>query len=300
MTEPTLMPHARRYVDERRKRGEYTVGTARNASWALRAFSESFGNRPLDQLGPRAVERWQEGFGHLSPATRRQRLSYVRGFAAWMVKRALVKSDFTADIPPIRQPRAVPRALPAEKVARLLAACPDARARAMVWLMVGCGLRCVEVARLEYADYDERTRTLRVVGKAGNQRDVPVPVEVAAALAVYRDELPFRYGPLIRSHLHPSRGISADTVSGLVGRWCDLAGIKARRRDGISAHALRHTAASDVLEACNDLRVVQALLGHQHLSTTSIYLRHVDLATMRKAMAGRDYRLPSTVGIGSR
>ena len=68
------------------------------------------------------------------------------------------------------------------------------------------------------------------------------------------------------------------------------AGIKHRRRDGVSAHALRHTAASDVLDECGDLRVVQAMIGHIHLATTAVYLRRADLAQMREAMAGRDYR----------
>src|SRR5579862_3934489 len=111
MTEPTLLPYARRYVEERRKRGELTAGTAHNVTWVLERFAESFGTRPVERLGPRAVERWQETHGHLAAATRRSRLSYVRGFAKWMKRRGIVRSDFTEEVPHVRQPRAIPRAL---------------------------------------------------------------------------------------------------------------------------------------------------------------------------------------------
>lgn len=57
----------------------------------------------------------------------------------------------------------------------------------------------------------------------------------------------------------------------------------------MSAHALRHTAASDVLDRSNDLRIVQEMLGHRNLATTSIYLRRASLTQMREAMEGRTY-----------
>lgn len=78
-------------------------------------------------------------------------------------------------------------------------------------------------------------------------------------------------------------------VSILVGAWMQAAGIKSHRYDGVSAHALRHTAASDVLDQCNDLRAVQAMLGHRHLNTTAIYLRRTSAHQLREAMAGRSY-----------
>lgn len=66
-------------------------------------------------------------------------------------------------------------------------------------------------------------------------------------------------------------------------------GVKNARYDGRSGHALRHTAASDVLDRCGDLRVVQELLGHEDLSTTAIYLRRVSAERMREAVEGRSY-----------
>jgi site-specific recombinase XerD len=64
----------------------------------------------------------------------------------------------------------------------------------------------------------------------------------------------------------------------------DLAGLKASAYDGVSAHALRHTMASNMLDRCGNVRTVQGALGHVSLATTERYLRTPDLDVMRSAM----------------
>ena len=285
----TLTPHIHRYITGRVARGEIGKRTAAGVRSALGGLDRSHGRRPLDQLTRRAVERWMETIGHLSPSHRRNQLSAARGFCRWAVDHGLIGEDPTAAIPAIRQPRSVPRALPADSVARLLAAAPDDRAQAIVWLMVGCGLRCVEVSRLAVTDYDPVAATIRVTGKGGHERILPVPDEAAGPIDRYLARAGVISGPLIRASRVRSNGLSACTISTYVSRWMTAAGLKVGRWDGRSAHALRHTAASDVLDRCRDLRVVQQMLGHEHLSTTSIYLRRASVDQMRQAMEGRTY-----------
>jgi site-specific recombinase XerD len=286
----TLHGHAHTYVMERRKRGEITRKTAKNYRSHLDGFDRSFGNRPLTQLKPRAVERWLETIGHLAPSTRRNHLIAVRGFCRWLVDRKLIKADPTDKLPRIRQPRSVPRAMTVVDVAKLFASAPDLRGRAVIALMVGCGLRCVEVSRLQVTDWDRDGATITVTGKGMHERVLPVPSETTSVLDRYLSSIGgFVSGPLIRSSRIRGAGLSEATISTYVSRWMGAAGLKVGRWDGRSAHALRHTAASDVLDGCGDLRVVQAMLGHQHLSSTSIYLRRAQLGQMRDAMEGRSY-----------
>ncbi len=277
------------YLAQRLALHELTPLTARNHRSALSTFSRSCGRRPVERLSPRDVERWLATRHHLAPATRRSQFSYIRSFCSWLVKRRYVRTDPTADVKAPRLPRSVPRALPRDDIGRLLAACPDERGRAIVWLMVGMGLRCVEVARLEVGDWDRAVGVMVVEGKGRHQRALPVPLDVEAAVGAYLHRHPATAGPLIRSYRVPPEALHADTISGMVSEWMALAGIKRLPRDGVSAHALRHTAASDVLEHCHDLRVVQAMLGHQHLSSTSVYLRRAAIGQMREAMDGRTY-----------
>lgn len=283
----TLTDQISRYTRGRQQRGEITLSTMRDLRWTLHGFDESFGNRPLAQLGPAAVDRWLESIGHLAAATRREYLSRVRTFCRWLVAEGKLRTDPTAHVPRIRQSTRVPRVLEEEQVARVLRAAPDARARAVLWLMVGCGLRCCEVARLQVEDYTGRDVIAR--GKNDKERVVPVPVRVAGAVNAYLEEVGVTAGPLIRSSLVPSRGLSPHTLSGYVREWMVAAGVKIRALDGRSAHALRRTCATDVA-AHADLRVVQQMLGHTRLETTAKgYLAPVSLEAMRDAMEGRGY-----------
>lgn len=115
-----------------------------------------------------------------------------------------------------------------------------------------------------------------------------MPDEVAKALDEYLAEYPAQFGPLIRAYRTDTR-LMPDSISGMVSEWMRAAGVKRRSRDGRSAHSFRHTAASDVLDKCPDLRVVQQMLGHAHLTTTTIYLRRASMGQLREAMAGRRY-----------
>jgi integrase/recombinase XerC len=149
------------------------------------------------------------------------------------------------------------------------------------------------VSAADRDDYDRVRQTITVTGKGGHQRTLPVPVEVATALDVYLAGAGRRAGPLIvpdpQGKLSADGRVSPARVSELVSSIMEAAGVH-RPGDGRTAHALRHTAASDVLDVCHDLRLVGQMLGHQSLQSTQIYLRRADLGAMRLAMAGRDYR----------
>jgi site-specific recombinase XerC len=287
----TLMPYVDRYLAQRRNQGTLTADSVRNQRCVLYGLASSFGQRRVALLSRRDIDRYLETIGHLAPATRRQRLSTIRTFCGWLVTNGTIRRDPTAGIPSIRQPRHVPRALPDAAVVAVFGALPDLRAQAIVACMVYLGLRCCEVSRLELADFDPVDGLVAVRGKGGHERVLPVPDECASILRRYTATQPTSGGPLIRSKRNPSLGLAPNTISGMVSEWMAAAGIKQRARDGVSAHAARHTAASAVLDRCHDVTVVQRMLGHAHLSTTSIYLRRAGLDALRDAMEGRSYLL---------
>jgi integrase len=262
-----------RYVAERAARGE--VGTSTAGDLASRLGGLAACCPRLADLDRRAVQTWQATIGDRKATTRRSYLSTVRTFCRWAVAEGLLEHDPTAELSRIREPRTVPRALPAAQLARLHLVLPDRRAELIVALMCQLGLRCVEVARLEVPDWDPAAATIFVRGKADNERVLPVRPEVAVLLNGY----------LAGRSSGAVFGISAGQISRLVGGWMRAAGIKARPYDGVSAHALRHTMASDMLERCGNVRLVQQALGHASLATTQRYLRRADLDQLRKAMS---------------
>lgn len=276
------------YLHERVRRGELSTLTARNHTTTLRQFAASYGNRPVRNLGRRAVERWLESCENLSPGTRRSRFSMVRCFGRWLVERGHVRRDPCYGMKPPRKPRSVPRALRHEDVEKVILSAPDQRARLVAVLMVQEGLRCSEVAQLETGDLDLRERWMRVVGKGGHQRVLPITDETLRELLVYLGQFPASGGPLIRSYQYPAKPLSPVTIGSMMRRMMYDAGVKQRPRDGVSGHALRHTAATDMLRAGAHIRDVQAALGHSQLSVTETYLPLL-VSTLDEAMAGRSY-----------
>jgi integrase/recombinase XerC len=286
---------ADRYLTERVRHGTLNPLTARNYRSSLTGLAAAFGDRPAGELTTEHLEGWLASRTGLSAATRRGDLTAAIGFCAWLRRHGHVEVDPSLDVPRIRQPDPMPRALDAEAVAAVLRVCPDSRARAIVWLQVGLGLRCGEVSRLRVADWTRSSETLRVRGKGGRQRELPVTRAVATAVAGYLAEHPAPPWPaafLVRSYRRPWASLAPDTISGLVSEWMRAAGIKAWPRDGVSAHALRHTCATDVLVRSKDLQAVSEMLGHRQLQTTAIYLKHANLSRLREAMEDRDYGPP--------
>jgi integrase/recombinase XerC len=271
---------AEAYVADRVSRGELRATSAHQVRWRLAglvaACPPAMAMADLDRP---AILEWQRGGADHRPATRRAALSAVRTFCLWAVDEGLLAADPTRGLV-VREPRTVPRALSESDLSRLLAVLPDLRARLVVALMARQGLRCVEVSRLEVADWDRDASSLRVRGKGDHERGMPVADDVASLLTALVGER--RSGPII--------GLSAGRISILVSRWMNAAGIKGASYDGKSAHALRHSAASDFYERSGDMRATQRLLGHANLATTDRYLRHADDPALRAGLNLPSYR----------
>jgi site-specific recombinase XerC len=286
----TLDPLITRYVHERRSRGELTEYTARKHERNLRRFSLVFGRRPIERLSTVDVERWIAGHvkeGH-KPATIRCYLSEVRGFINWCRRKQYIKHDPMLEVRPPKLPRKMVQIIERDDVMKVLAVCPDNRATAIIWLMYVCGVRCVEVARLDIEDWNRTGRALRVVGKGLHEREIPVMPVVADALDAYLSDFPASSGPFFRSYVKPGERVSANYLGELVAGWQRDAGVKLRAYDGVSAHAFRRTAATELLRVTNDLTSTQELLGHANPATLAPYLQRANVERVRAAL---DHRL---------
>lgn len=228
--------------------------------------------RTLKRLGPRAIEGWAINLNKVSPNSRAAEAVCVRRWLAWLYQKGYISQDLSKEVPRFKRPNRVPRAQGSAEVQALLAVLPDQRARVVVLLMLICGLRISEVCSLKVEDIDLGRGLACVFGKGSKERLVPIPKVVRRAIETYLLERPGHGGLLVRSYIHPDAGLSPAYLCQLVSGWFTDAGVKTRPRDGISAHALRHTAATNLLELTGDVTLVQQLLGHSRLSSTQIYL----------------------------
>lgn len=289
----TLDPFIRAYINERRSRHEIQENTASRQRCILAGLSQAHGNRTLAQFGLGTINTWLEPYQDGPAGTARLRLSVLRGFCRFLFEEGHIRKDPTVRLKSPRVPVANPRALDADVIHKVFLAAPDERAKAILWLMVGLGLRCIEVARLRVEHWSRMSDTMLIIGKGSDQRELPVTTEVRSALQSYLAVFPSSSGPLIRSYAKAGGRLQSATISEMVVRWMADAGVKGSPFDGISAHALRHTAASDVLEGLTGpeaLLTVRDMLGHKSIQTTTIYLRRVKRAKLREAMGGRSYQ----------
>ena len=307
---------ARTWIDARAARGELHGESVRVENARIASLLRLYGDAPPEALDRAALLEWQAAIGDHKPATRRKYIGTIRRFCNWLSDEGYLDANPAGALVKVREPRAVPRALRADSVGTTIEACSDlrwsetrTRWKAIACLMVECGIRCVGISRLDLGDLDLEAWTVEVREKFDNERVLPIPEAAREPLLAYLDERGWRQGPLfvsVSSKSGAGRRLSAHWISKKMGRIMHDAGVH-EWGDGRSAHALRHTAASDVLEKCGDLRAVQEMMGHLSLATTERYLRRANLGRLRAAMEGRHYMRdgPSLVagtlrGAGSR
>ena len=218
--------------------------------------------------------RTREGY---SPRSNARLLSTLRAFFALELRRGARADDPTALLDPPKLPRSLPKALAEREIEALLAA-PDVatpeglRDRAMLELMYAAGLRVSELVGLPATAVNLRQGALRVTGKGGRERLVPLGEEAQHWLQRYLAEArPVLAGKRTPAALFLTADAEPPTRQAfwsLVKRLAAVAGIDPRR---ISPHGLRHSFATHLLNHGADLRALQMLLGHASLSTTQIY-----------------------------
>jgi len=236
----------------------------------------------------------------LSPASLRRRGSALRGFSRWLLDQGLIASDpwHGVSVSAGRR-RKLPQVLSAEDLDRLLAflkgmaglghapASPDlirerpheSTTLLAVALMVSTGVRVHEVVGFGYGDVDLSTRAIRLVGKGRRERQVFLTndwiTELTAAYLELRGTLDLLHSRLL-FNLHYAV-LTPAAMRSRLAKAARAAGITRR----VTPHMLRHTAATQLIEAGVDIRYIQRLLGHASLTTTEIYTHVSDRALLR-------------------
>ena len=203
-------------------------------------------------------------------------LSSMRSFYQWLLRENLIGEDPTLLIDAPKLGRKLPVSLSEDDVERLLAA-PDVeqalelRDRAMLEVLYACGLRVSELVTLTLAQVNQMQGVIRITGKGGKERQVPMGEE---ALWWYERYLRHGRAELLAERqsdvAFPSRRgdqMTRQTFWHRIKHYAVRAGIG----KPLSPHTLRHAFATHLVNHGADLRVVQLLLGHSDLSTTQIY-----------------------------
>jgi site-specific recombinase XerD len=253
-------------------RRAYANDVGQLAAWA------SAGGKEPDSLGHRDLRRFAAKLSDrgISKAGVARKLAAIRSFYASLLRAGEVSANPADLVATPKRDHKLPRVLSRDEMQTLLDRIPtrtplELRDRAMLELAYSCGLRAEEVVNLNTDAPDFEGERLRVEGKGGKTRLVPMGEPAQAALSRYlergRRALVGADGEEALLVSKSGRRLHPSDVRRRLQRWVREAAIAG----GVSPHALRHSFATHLLEGGADLRTIQELLGHSSLSTTQIY-----------------------------
>ena len=263
------------------KRRNFSTHTVKSYLSTLRPFVLWL-DVPIEQVTHRKVLDYIDDLleRRLSPKTINCHLGSIRAFYDWLQREEgieianPVKRGYL-----LRLPRPLPRHLKDEEVLRLLALIKNPRDRAIFMLILRCGLRVAEVADLTLSDLDlRRARILIQCGKGAKGRVVYLSNDAHQALVTYLKRRPSaRSKKLFLAEKAPYRG-KPISVRGIQKRM-ELYAKRAKLK--LCCHQLRHTMATQLLNADADLSTIQDLLGHSRITTTQRYCKVSNLKVQR-------------------
>jgi integrase/recombinase XerD len=263
MSTDAVTPLRHRMIEDMNAR-KLSAGTQRGHIHSCKRFS-AFLNRSPDTATTEDIRRFQLHLAEagVSICNRNRIMTGLR----FLFRVTLRRLDLAAEIYHIREPQKIPLVMSPDETRRLLAVASNLKVRTLLSLGYGCGLRASEVVRLKVKHIDSAQKIIRVEQSKGRKdRNVMLSPETLSLLRQWWKGRRSRYDTAI-----PVRGKPMTTrqLSRLFHQAADAAGIK----KAVTLHALRHSFATHLLERGTDIRIIQALLGHDKLETTARYTR---------------------------
>ena len=273
MSTVTVSPLRQRMIEDMNAR-KLCAGTQRGHIHSCRRFAAFLKQSP-DTATAEDIRRFQLHLSEtgVSICNRNRIMTGLR----FLLRVTLRRLDLAAEIYHIREPQKIPLVMSQDETRRLLAVASSLKARTLLSLGYGCGLRAGEVVRLKVKHIDRAQNIIRVEQSKGRKdRNVMLSAEMLGLLRQWWKVRPSRHDagmPMQERWLFPGtkRGQTMSTrqLNRLFHQAADAAGI----RKGVTLHALRHSFATHLLEHGTDIRKIQAVLGHDKLDTTARYTR---------------------------
>ena len=270
------------YLRVERNASPYTL---LNYQRDVNEFIHLLGSMRLTQVTPLQVRQFVAQLSSRQQARRTiaRKLSCLRSFYRFLCREGTMTTNPAAAIPTPRLEHRLPNFLDEQQVLRLLDAPPATtwlglRDRALLETLYSTGIRVSELVGINHDDVDEISGAITVRGKGKKERLCPIGKTALCAIHTYLARRP-RAARVPYALFISQKGtrLTVRQVDRLLVRYVKAAGLP----PSISAHALRHTFATHLLDRGADLRSVQELLGHVNLSTTQIYT-HVTAQRLKK------------------
>ena len=241
----------------------FTKATVRNYIQSIKQFQDWLGKSPVHitrDIAHRYLDYLKNG-KKLAPRTMNIHIYALKRFCDFFLPQSDVMSPFSR----MRTPKYQPHVISATETQSLITAAPNLKAKAIITVLYSAGLRISECLNLKISDIDSQRMVIHVFGKGQRERYALLsPITLQTLRDYYR-----RYRPL--DYLFPGYSAQAPLSTTAAARVIRTTAQSVGIATHVTAHVLRHSFATHLLERGESLLVIQKLLGHANLATTAMY-----------------------------
>lgn len=257
-----MSPLREKFVSFLELRG-FTKATVRNYIQSIKQFQDWLGKSPvhITRESAHCYLDYLKNVKKLAPRTMNIHIYALKRFCDFFLPGSGIMDPFTR----MRTPKYQPTVLSAAEVASMIQAAPNLKVKAIITTLYSAGLRISECLNLKITDIDSKRMVLHIFGKGQRERNALLsPITLTLLRDYYRQARPTDY---LFAGYKPNAPLSTTAAAYQIRTTAANAGIKTR----VTAHVLRHSFATHLLERGESLLVIQKLLGHVELSSTAIY-----------------------------
>lgn len=278
-----MQSHIQQFIEYLALERHYSQNTqtsyARDLS-KLADFVQAKGLIDWSEVTTELLNQWVMSMRHqgISPRSIRRCLSAVRGLFNHLVTHQVIQHNCALGVKTPKPGQKLPDVLDYEQVALLLKprsnTWQEVRDVALLEVLYSAGLRVSELVGLNVSDVDFNQGFVKVLGKGGKVRHVPLGESALSALSSYLQQCPVNQAVFVSK---TQTRLSTRSVQAMVKKRAEVLGIPV----AVHPHLLRHAAATHFLQSSHDLRSTQELLGHRSIKSTQVYT-HLDFLELSK------------------
>lgn len=225
-------------------------------------YFKQCGIHSVEQLNKATIREFLTSISGLAPRTRRRKLSAIRSFFSFLKNEGVIKDNPALEIANVKVEKRLPKVMSVNQTASVLDSAETPQDKAILETLYGIGCRVGELVGIKISDIDFEERTVRVIGKGDKERLLPINNTAIKAIKEHLATREYDSEYVFASRVCHERPMTTRNVRDRVYKYSE---------GKVHPHMLRHSYATHLHANQADIRVIQELLGHADISTTTIY-----------------------------
>jgi site-specific recombinase XerD len=228
----------------------------------IEQFIESGEISDISEMTKPKIRNFLSEIQHLAPRTRGRKLSAIRSFMTFLVREGLIEKNYALEIDKPKLEKKLPTVMTVNETANYIDAVTNHQDRAVLEVLYGIGCRADELVNIRHADIDFDNRTVKLFGKGNKERIVPINNSAIKAIENHLKTRDISSEYIFASKRYPDIPMTTRNAHKIV---------KKHTQGLVHPHMLRHSYATHLHANGVDIRIIQELLGHSDINTTTIY-----------------------------